>query len=108
MAVGDEDNVQLIQWLVYESYVVLLNGGVLGLRIGKLGEGGEKSFNARPRDLTELAREDRFASASANGCREDDLMSVGQMVSSRSSQPTTYKLGNAYHDDQRASRDLSE
>jgi hypothetical protein len=89
LAVGDENNVQLIQWLVYESHVILLNGGVLGLRIGELGERGEKGFNARPRNLTELAREDRFASASANGCRENDLMSVGQMVSSRLSQPTT-------------------
>jgi hypothetical protein len=81
LTVGDENNVQLIQWLVYESHVVLLNGGVLGLRIGELGEGGEKGFNSRPRNITKLAREDRFASASANGCREDDLNNMGQMVS---------------------------
>jgi hypothetical protein len=89
LAVGDENNVQLIQWLVYESHVVLLNGGVLGLRIGKLGERSKESFNARPGNLAELAREDCFASASANGCREDDLRGVGQTVSSRLSQLTT-------------------
>jgi hypothetical protein len=89
LAVGDQDNVQLIQWLVNESYVVLLDSGVLGLRIRKLGERGEESFNARSGNIAELAREDRFASASANGCREDDLNGVGQTISFRLSQLTT-------------------
>lgn len=68
LTVGDQDNVQLIQWLIDEADVVLFNGGVLGPRICKLGKGGKKSLNARPGDFTELTREDRFASASTYRC----------------------------------------
>lgn len=68
LAVGDQDNVQLIQWLIDEADIVLFNGGVLSPRIGKLGERSKKSLNARPGDFTELARENRFASASTYRC----------------------------------------
>lgn len=46
LAVGDQNNVQLIQWLVDEAHVVLLDGGVLGARVRQLGERGEKSLNS--------------------------------------------------------------
>lgn len=81
LAVGDQDNIQLVQWLVHEAHVVLLDGGVLGSGVCKFGKRGKQRFNARPRDFTELAREDRLASASTYRRCEDDLGVGGQSVS---------------------------
>lgn len=74
LTVGDQDDVQFIQWLVHEADVVLFDGGVLSSGIRKLGERGEQGLNARPGNFAELAREDRFASASAYRRCEDDLV----------------------------------
>ena len=63
LAVRDEDHVELIKRLVDESDIVLLDGSVLGARVGKLGEGGEQSFDSRSGHLTELSREDSLPSA---------------------------------------------
>jgi hypothetical protein len=38
LAIGDQDNIQFVQWLVHEADVVLLDSGVLGSGIRKLGE----------------------------------------------------------------------
>ena len=40
LLVGDQDHVELVQRLVYESNIVLLDRGVLRSRVGRLGEGG--------------------------------------------------------------------
>jgi hypothetical protein len=78
LTVGDQDDVKLVQWLVDESDIVLLHGGVLGPRIRKLGERSQKGLNARAGDLAELAREDRLTSASAYRCCENDLLWKGE------------------------------
>lgn len=74
LTVGDQHNIQLVQRLVHEAHVVLLDGGMLGSGVCELGEGGEKGFNSGPRDLPELAREDRFTSAGAYRRCENDLL----------------------------------
>lgn len=76
LTVGDQHDIQLVQWLVHEAHVVLLDSGMLGSGVRQLGEGGEKGFNSGPRDLSELAREDRFTSAGAYRCCENDLVCV--------------------------------
>lgn len=73
LAVGNEDHVELVERLVYEADIVLFDGSVLGSTVGKLGEGGEESFDSRPGHLAELSREDSFAPAGANRCCEDNL-----------------------------------
>lgn len=40
LSVGDEDHVKLIEGLINEANIVLLDGGVLGPRVGELGERG--------------------------------------------------------------------
>ena len=39
LPVGDEDHVKFVEWLVDIAHVVLLHGGVLRARVGKLWEG---------------------------------------------------------------------
>jgi hypothetical protein len=78
LTVGDQDDVELVQWLVDESNIILLDGGVLSPRIRKLGERSQKGLNSRAGDLTELAREDRFASPSAYRCCKNDLLWKGE------------------------------
>lgn len=55
LLVGDEDHVQLIQGLVDESDIVLLDDGVLGARVGGLGERGEEGFDTGALDIVEGA-----------------------------------------------------
>jgi len=55
LAVGDKDNVQLIERLVDEAHIVLFDDRVLGSRISQLGEGREQGFNSRTSDFPELA-----------------------------------------------------
>lgn len=73
LAVCDEDHVELIERLVDESDVILLDSRMLGAAVCKLGEGGEKGFDARPGHLTELSRKDSFAPAGADRSCEDNL-----------------------------------
>lgn len=73
LAVGDEDDVQFVQWLVYEADVVLFDGGVLGSRVRKLGERGQQCLNSRPGNLSELAREDSLPPAGTYRRCENDL-----------------------------------
>lgn len=65
MAVCDQNHVELVKGLVDVADVVLLDGGMLGPGVGKLGEGGQKGFDARALHLAELAREDGLAAARA-------------------------------------------
>lgn len=99
LAVGDQDDIQLIQWLVHEAHVVLLDGGVLGSGICQFGERGKQRLNARSGDFTKLAREDRLASASTYRRCEDDLGVGGQSVSGL----TSWNAGKTsqYHDERR-------
>lgn len=46
LTVGDQDHVELIQRLIYESNVILLDGSVLGSCISQLGERGQQSFDS--------------------------------------------------------------
>lgn len=39
LPVGDEDHVKFVEWLIDIAHVVLLHGGVLRARVGKLWEG---------------------------------------------------------------------
>jgi hypothetical protein len=39
LAIGDEDHIELVERLIDEADIVLLDGGVLGTRVGELGEG---------------------------------------------------------------------
>lgn len=73
LAVGDEHHVELVEGLVDESDVVLLNRRVLGAALGQLGERREKSLNARPRHLAELAGQNGLPATGADRSREDDL-----------------------------------
>jgi len=55
LAVGDKDNVQLIERLVDEAHIVLFNDRMLGSRISQLGKGREQGFNSRASDFPKLA-----------------------------------------------------
>lgn len=55
LAVGDKDDVQLIERLVDEAHIILFDDRVLGSRISQLGEGCEQGFNSRTSDFPELA-----------------------------------------------------
>lgn len=46
LAVGNQDNVQFIQRLVYEAHIVLLDGGVLGSGVREFRERGKQRFDA--------------------------------------------------------------
>lgn len=46
LLVRDEDHVELVQRLVHEADIVLLDGSVLGARIGELGERGKEALDA--------------------------------------------------------------
>lgn len=78
LAVGNEDHVELVEGLVYETDIVLLNGGMLGAAVGKLGERSQQSLYARSWHLPELSGEDSFPSSGANRSREDDLGRVSR------------------------------
>lgn len=54
LAVGNKDNVELIQWLVHEAHVVLLDCCVLGSGVGQFGERSQESLNARTSNFPEL------------------------------------------------------
>lgn len=53
LTVGDEDHVQLVQWLVHEADIVLLDRGVLGAAVGKLGKGEQEGLESRAAHLVE-------------------------------------------------------
>lgn len=55
LAVGDEHHVQLVQWLVDESHVVLLDDGVLGAAVCQLGKRRKQGLDAGSGHLTELS-----------------------------------------------------
>lgn len=72
LAVGDEDNVELIQWLVHKAHIVLFDSGVLGTGIREFGERCEEGLNSGASNLPELARKDGLSSTSAyRGCEND-------------------------------------
>ncbi len=73
LLVGDEHHVEFVQGLVDESNIVLLNGGVLGARVGGLGKGGEEGLDTRPLDVVECSGEDGLAAAGADGRSKDNL-----------------------------------
>lgn len=66
LAVGDEDHVELVQWLIHKSNIILFNCSMLGTGISQFGEGGKQSFDSRPLHFTELSREDSLASPGAD------------------------------------------
>jgi hypothetical protein len=76
LLVGDEHHVQLIQRLVDKSDIVLLDGCVLGAGVGRLREGREEGFDARPLDVVEGPREDGLAAAGADGRSKNNLSMV--------------------------------
>lgn len=76
LTVGDQHDIQLIQWLVHEAHVVLLDSSMLGSGVCQLREGGEKGFNSGAGDLSELARENRFTSTGAYRRCENNLLCV--------------------------------
>lgn len=79
LLVRDEHHVQLVQGLVDEADIVLLDGGVLGARVGGLGERSEECFDTRALDVVEGSSNNGLAAAGADGRSEDDL--VGEAVS---------------------------
>lgn len=89
LTIGNENHVELIQWLVHKSHIVLFDRSMLGLRVRKLGERGQESFNARARNIPKLARKNSFTSAGTDGCSEDDLQDAGQIISSTPFPPIT-------------------
>lgn len=56
LLVGNEDNVQLVQWLVHKADIVLLDRRVLRSGLRQLRKRREERFNSRPRNLAELPR----------------------------------------------------
>jgi hypothetical protein len=46
LSVGDEDHVQLVQWLVHKSHIVLFDGSMLGASICQLWEGCKKGLDS--------------------------------------------------------------
>lgn len=58
LLVGDEDDKELLQWLVYISNMIRLDGGVLLSRAGQLGERGNQTLDSGASHLTELARDE--------------------------------------------------
>lgn len=75
LAVRDEDHVELIEGLIYETNIVLLDRRMLCPAVCELREGGEEGFDARPGHLAELSRKDSFAPAGTDRCCEDNLTS---------------------------------
>lgn len=79
LLVGDEHHVELIQWLVYESNIILFDGGVLGARVGSLGERCEEGFDTSALDVVEGPGQNSLAAPSADGRSEDNLRRNGQL-----------------------------
>lgn len=104
LTVGDQNNVQLVQWLVHEAHVVLLDDGMLGARIREFGERGQQGFNSRPSNFTKLARENSLASASTYRRRKNDLLCVGM---GSVSVLTVWKHGT-YHGDSAGNEEKEE
>lgn len=73
LSVGDEDHVEFVEGLINEANIVLLDGGVLGARVGELGERGQESFDSGPGHFSELSGEDSFPPAGADGGRKNNL-----------------------------------
>src|SRR5436190_120832 len=61
LLVGDENHVELVQGLVDKSDVVLLDRGVLGARVGGLGESGKQGLDARTLHVMERSGKDGLA-----------------------------------------------
>lgn len=70
LAVGDEDHIQLIQWLVDKADIVLLDCSVLGAAIRKLGEGKEQCLQSRASHLVKGPGQDGLAPSGADGSSE--------------------------------------
>lgn len=66
LLVGDEDHVEFVQWLVYESDIILLDSRMLGSAIRELGEGRKERLYSGSWHFSELSREDSFPSTGAN------------------------------------------
>lgn len=73
LPVRDEDHVELVQGLIYESNIILFHGRMLSTGVCKLGKRREESFNSGPGHLTELSGKDSFSSPGADGGCEDNL-----------------------------------
>lgn len=58
LLVGDEDDKELLQWLVYISNMIGLDGSVLLSRAGQLGERGNQTFDSGASHLTKLTRDE--------------------------------------------------
>lgn len=56
--VGDENDEQLFQWLIYVTNVFRLDGGVLLASAGQLWEGSDKALDSGARHLPELTRDE--------------------------------------------------
>lgn len=76
LAVGNEDDIQLIEGLVHEAYIVLFDGCMLGSGSSQLWERGEQSFDSRTGNFSELTRKYCLAPAGAYRRCEDDLVIV--------------------------------
>ena len=61
--VGDEQDVELLEWLVDESDIGGLNGGMLGIGRDEFGERSEQTIDMRSGDGTELSGEECWGSA---------------------------------------------
>lgn len=100
LLVGNENHVQLIQWLVNEADIVLFDRGVLGTAVGEFGKGEQERLEPRAAHLVERPGQNGLAAARANrSCENDHLVCCrGYMWWSGSSSPGRRDLFGRFMD----------
>jgi hypothetical protein len=64
LTVGDEHHEEIFKRLIDIADVFGFDSGMLMASAGEFGEGGKKTFDARPLDFTELAGENNYKKTS--------------------------------------------
>jgi len=70
--VGNEDHVELVQWLVDKANIVLFDRGMLGTTVGELGKGEKEGLESRTAHLVERPGQDGLAASGADRSCEDN------------------------------------
>lgn len=64
--IGDEEHIELFEWLVDETDIICLHGGMLRVDRDELWERSKETVDARSRDGPELAREEGLSAPGAD------------------------------------------
>lgn len=66
--IGNQEHIELFKWLVDETDIICLHGGMLRVDRDELWERRKETVDARSRDGPELAREEGWLSAVFGEC----------------------------------------